>query len=355
MYFRITRRSKASSKWKNITSESSGGSSFSPRSTTHPRVPEGQHQRKCRFSCSVLPEPATEHDRSGSSSLTPVDGGGIFLMRACGLRTRLHGPPVLAWVGWCPAPRARFWVGSRFASSDFRHFRAHGSRMRIGDLSVPAGRFVARVSAAVTTADRRPGRGAIFPGADTTFASFFALSFEDGTGSAEDPSAATAVAQHAPSPTSTSQGADPVAITDSAAFALSPPGDPAPPTALPPSGRISNRTRQRTAASTGTAMPAVDYYGVGPGGAPRPSARRANTPPRVPRPRPPVAVVTAPALAVSPAPTVPIPSGRDRAEPVGIPLSRLSPSPDVLSATTADLDALGVAAELQFGDSAACY
>ena len=37
---------------------------------------------------SRLPEPATEHDHSGSCSLTPVGDGGIFLIRACGLRTR---------------------------------------------------------------------------------------------------------------------------------------------------------------------------------------------------------------------------------------------------------------------------
>ena len=53
------------------------------------------------------------------------------------------------------------------------------------------------------------------------------------------------------------------------------------------------------------------------GGAPRPSARRANAPPRVPRPRSPLAVVIAPDPAASPAPTVPIPSGRDRTEPMG--------------------------------------
>ena len=34
--------------------------------------------------------------------------------------------------------------------------------MRIGDLSVPSGRFIARVSAAVITVDRRPGRGDVF-------------------------------------------------------------------------------------------------------------------------------------------------------------------------------------------------
>ena len=168
-----------------------------------------------------------------------------------------------------------------------------------------------------------------------------------GLDSAKAPAAATAVAQYAPS-----QGADFTAITDPAASALSPPGDPAPPTALPVSGRISTRTRRRTAAAAGTAPTAVDY-GFGPVGAARPSVRRANTTPRVSRPQLPLAVVTTPALATSPVPTVPIPSDHDRAKPVGTPFLRLLPPPDVPSVTTADLNALGVAADFQFGDSAA--
>ena len=36
---------------------------------------------------SRFPEPATEHDRSGSTSLNPVEDGGICLIRACGLNT----------------------------------------------------------------------------------------------------------------------------------------------------------------------------------------------------------------------------------------------------------------------------
>ena len=59
---------------------------------------------------------------------------------------------------------------------------------------------------------------------------------------------------------------------------------------------------------------------------PRPSVRRANSPPRVLRPPPPLAVVTAPAPAALPAQKVPIPSGHDRAEHARTPLVRL-PSP----------------------------
>ena len=84
--------------------------------------------------------------------------------------------------------------GFPFTSSDFRDFCAHGPRMRIDDLSAPSGRFVARVTAGVTTDHRRPGRGFFFPVADTAFASVFAVPSEGGTGSAEAPAAAATVA-----------------------------------------------------------------------------------------------------------------------------------------------------------------
>ncbi|MEP1591365.1 ribonuclease H family protein, partial [Sulfitobacter sp.] len=58
---------------------------------------------------SRLPEPATEHDRSGSSRLNPVEDGGIFLIRACGLRARSSPTPGV-WVGWCPAVKVPSWV-----------------------------------------------------------------------------------------------------------------------------------------------------------------------------------------------------------------------------------------------------
>ena len=99
-----------------------------------------------------LPKPVTEHDRSGSSSLTPVEDGGIFLMRACGLRTRSSPPPGVALSGLVPLPESTVLGGLPFVSSDFRDFRAHGPRMRIDDLSAPSGRFVPCVSAAVTNA-----------------------------------------------------------------------------------------------------------------------------------------------------------------------------------------------------------
>ena len=303
---------------------------------------------------SRLPEPATEHDRSGSTRLTPVDDDGIYLIRACGLRTGSSPVPGVGLSGLVPNPDSAVLGGLPFASSDFRDFRVHGPRMRIDDLSAPSVSFVARVSASVTTADCRLGRGATFPAADSAFASVFAIPSEDGQDSAEVLAAATAVAQPAPFPTSTPQGADSVAIPDPTASAPPPPGIPTLPTTLPPSGRISTRTRRKTAVASGATPSAVDY-GFGPGGAFRPSAGRTNTPPRVPRPRPPLAVATATAPAASLVPTVPIPSDVDHAEPVGTPLLRLPSQSDIPSASTADLDALGAAAELQFGDSAARY
>lgn len=123
--------------------------------------------------------------------------------------------------------------------------------MRIDNLPAPLGRFVARVSSSVTTVDRRPGHHAIFPTADPGFASVYAS--RGGAGSAEAPATAKTVAQHLPSPTSTLQGADSAAIIDPVVFATKPPGNPAPLVALPPSDRISTRTRRRTTAATGTA------------------------------------------------------------------------------------------------------
>ena len=65
-------------------------------------------------------------------------------------------------MGWCPAPRALSWVGFFPPLRFFSNFRARGPCVKINDLSAPSGRFVARVSATVTTTDRRPGRGDFF-------------------------------------------------------------------------------------------------------------------------------------------------------------------------------------------------
>ena len=134
---------------------------------------------------------------------------------------------------------------------NFRDFYTHGSRMRIDDLSAPTGRFVARVSAFVGTGDDRLSRAPFWPAADSTLTPIFAV----------------------PS------GATPPDL---------PPRAPTPPSeasvALSRTGRISTRTRRRTAAAAGAAQPAVDY-GFRPGRVPRTSSSRLDPPPRVSRPR----------------------------------------------------------------------
>ena len=88
--------------------------------------------------------------------------GGIFLIRACGLRTRASQIPCVGLSGLVSHPESAGLGWLPFAFSDFRVFRTHGPRKRIDHLFHPSGRFVARVTAAVTTDDCRPGRGDIF-------------------------------------------------------------------------------------------------------------------------------------------------------------------------------------------------
>ena len=59
---------------------------------------------------SCLPEPATEHDLSGSSSLTPIEDGGSS-SEPTGFALALSRFLVQVWVGWCPATKAPSWVG----------------------------------------------------------------------------------------------------------------------------------------------------------------------------------------------------------------------------------------------------
>ena len=296
----------------------------------HTRVPQGYRQRKCRF-----PEPATKHDHSGSNSLTPVDDGGIVLIRACGLRTRSSPTPGVGLGGLVPCPHSAVLGGLPFGCSDFRDFYAHGQRKKIHALSAPFGRFVACFSAAVTTVDFRPGRGERARRRHR-FRFVFSRTLWGRHGLCRSPDVCRSACSFTHE---SSQGADSAANTDPAASAPSPPGNPASPTGLLPTGRILTRTRRWLASANGTTSPAVDY-GFGPDVAPHPPAWCTNNPLRVPRPRPPLAVVTAPSPAASLVPTVPIPSERDRTEPVGTPFLRLPLPPGVPSATTADLDAL---------------
>ena len=145
-------------KWKITMRESSGGFEFLTAFDCTLDYCKGSANGNTDF-LSRLPEPSTEHDRSGSSSLTPVEDSGIFLVRACRLRTRSSRTSGVGLSGLVPRPESAIWGGLPFTSSDFSDFRAHGPRMKTEALSASSGRFVAGVSAAVTTADRRPGRG----------------------------------------------------------------------------------------------------------------------------------------------------------------------------------------------------
>ena len=53
---------------------------------------------------SHLPEPTSDHDRRGSSSLTPVKDGDIFLIRACGIRTHSSPTPGVGLGRLVPRP-----------------------------------------------------------------------------------------------------------------------------------------------------------------------------------------------------------------------------------------------------------
>ena len=75
---------------------------------------------------SRLPEPVAGHGRSGSSSLTTVNDGGIFLIRACGLCTRSSPTPGVGLGGLVPCPDSVVLDGLPFGSSDFRDFARTG-------------------------------------------------------------------------------------------------------------------------------------------------------------------------------------------------------------------------------------
>ena len=183
-----------------------------------------------------------------------------------------------------PQPDNAVFSGLPLTPTDFRDLRADGTRMRMGDLSAPAGRFVASFSAFVGTGDDRLDRVPFWTAADATFTAAVPL----GTTPPELP-------PRAPTPPSEAS------------------------VAQPPSGRVSTRTRRRTAAAAGAAQPAVDH-GFEPVRVTQSSSFRVNPPPRAPRPRPPLAVAPSTSRAPTHVPTVPIPSDRDRPEPLGAPL-----------------------------------
>ena len=122
----------------------------------YPRAQQGK--RRNTGILLSLPEPATEHDSTGISSLTSVDDGRIFLVRACGLRTGSSPISGVGLSGLVTHPKSVVLGGLPFVSSDIRDFCAHGQYIIIDNPSAPSGRFIARVSAAVTIDDCRPGR-----------------------------------------------------------------------------------------------------------------------------------------------------------------------------------------------------
>ena len=233
---------------------------------------------------SRLPEPATEHDRNGSTSLTLVKGGGLYLIRACGLCTPSSPIPGVGLGRLMPRTENNALGGLPFTLTDFCDFCTHGPRMRFDGLPTPSRRFVVRVSASTATVDSSPGRGRGSRAADYDFASVFAVPTVASEDSAEAPAATSSVAQPTPFRSSV-QGTDPVEPTGPTAPVPTLPGSSAPQTPTPFSDRISTRTRRRSATAAGQAPPAVDY-GFGPGGPPRPSSRRVTTLPRARRPRP---------------------------------------------------------------------
>ena len=123
---------------------------------------------------SRLPEPATQHGRSGSTSLNLVVDGGTYLTRACGLSTPSSPIPGVGLGGLVPRTESAVLGGIPFTSADFCVFHTQGPRMRIEGL-LSSWRFVARVSGSVATDDCRHGRGRAFSAADNDLASVLAV------------------------------------------------------------------------------------------------------------------------------------------------------------------------------------
>ena len=221
--------------------------------------------------------------------------------------------------GLVPRTESGVLGGVPFTSAEFCDVCTHGSRMTIDDLSAPSESFVARVSASVAPSIAFPAAGGLCLQLTTLLLRFQPYppyhGFHSSPGSSIDRRPADSFLKefhtgdrlrrhHRPD-------RDRLTVTTSVW-----PGPPPPPTAKPSSDRISTRTRRRRATAAGNATRAVDHCD-GPGGAPRPSARRAKPPPRVPRPRPAPHTAATPAAAASPVPAVRIPSDRDRTEHVG--------------------------------------
>ena len=95
-----------------------------------------------------------------------LEGGKLPPRPGVGLSGLLPRAAGAVLVGLVPRTEGAVLGGLPFTFADYCDFRTHGPHMRIDDLSAPSGRFIARVSASVTTVDRCPGRGRNFPAAD---------------------------------------------------------------------------------------------------------------------------------------------------------------------------------------------
>ena len=104
--------------------QSSGGSNSSPRSITL-EYRKGSANGSADF-LSRFPEPATEHDRSKSTSLNPVEDSGIYLMRACELSTPSSPIPGVCLDGLVPRSESAVLGGLPFTSIDFWDFAHTG-------------------------------------------------------------------------------------------------------------------------------------------------------------------------------------------------------------------------------------
>ena len=210
--------------------ESSGGWSSSPRSTTHSSTAKEARTATLTScpACQSLPR-----------SMTAV---GIYLIRVCGLSTPSSPIPRVGLGGLVPRTESAASGGLPFTSADFCDFRTHGPRMKIDDLSAPPGSFVARVSASVAAVDRCPGRGGLCLQPKTISLRFWpypprSARAPQKPGCRDDPLPADSFFKEFYT------GTDSVETTGLTVSAPVSPGSPAPPTAKPPSDRISTRTR----------------------------------------------------------------------------------------------------------------
>lgn len=107
-----------------------------------------------------LPPPATDHDRSGSSRLTPMDDEAIYLIRTCRLRRPLSPVP-LGFFGLVSRPDSAVLGGIPLTPTDYQDFRPRGPRVTNDDSAIRTGWFVAHVCAVVDTTEARFGRATV--------------------------------------------------------------------------------------------------------------------------------------------------------------------------------------------------